>query len=140
MAAKDSQGLQATVIVLAILFLITLVAAIWVNNSRKTAVAQAADAQRQKQEADTAQAKLQAEANTYKQWIGFDEGATLETLQPMYDEDAKQFNASEESPLAYRTALQNLAEENRATARNEAVAKQDVKKLTDALAVVEAQK
>jgi chemotaxis protein histidine kinase CheA len=140
MAAKDSQGLQATVIVLAILFLITLVAAIWVNNSRKTAVAQAADAQREKQEADTAQAKLQAEANTYKQWIGFDESATLETLQPMYDEDAKQFNASEESPLAYRTALQNLAEENRATARNEAVAKQDVKKLTDALAVVEAQK
>ena len=140
MAAKDSQGLQATVIVLAILFLITLVAAIRVNNSRKTAVAQAADAQRQVQESQSAQAKLQAEANTYKQWIGFPEDALLETLQPQYEEDAKRFNAGDDAPLAYRTALENLTEENRATARNEAVAKQTVRELTDALAVVEAQK
>jgi chemotaxis protein histidine kinase CheA len=139
MAARDSQGLQATVIVLAILFLITLVAAIWVNNSRKTAVAQATDAQRQKQEADAAQAKLQAEANTYKQWIGFPEDAVLETLQPQYEADAKIY-ASGDTPLAYKTALENLAEENRATARNEAAAKQQLKELNETLAAIEAQK
>jgi hypothetical protein len=140
MAAKESQGLQAIVITLTILLLLTGVGLLLVNNSRKTAVAQVADAQRQVQEANSALAQAQAEANTYKTWIGFPEDALLATLQPQYDEDAKRYKVGEDAAFAYRTALENVAEENRATARNEAAAKQQVKELSQSLATVEAQK
>jgi hypothetical protein len=140
MAAKDSQGLQAIVIVLTIFLLLTGVGLLLVNNARKTAVAQAADSQRQVQESNTAQGKLQAEANNYKRWIGFPEDAQIEVLQTQYDEDGKRFGATEDAPLQYRTTLENLQEEYRAIARNEAVAKEQLKALTEQLAVIEAQK
>jgi hypothetical protein len=140
MAAKESQGLQAIVIVLTILLLLTGVGLLLVNNARKTAVAQAADAQRQASDSQSAQAKLQAEANSYKQWIGFQEGDLFETLQPLYEEDAKRYNTSEEGTFAYKTALESVTEENRALARNESVATQQVRELTETLSTIEAQK
>src|SRR5688572_18252086 len=120
MAAKESQGLQAIVIVLTILLLLTGVGLLLVNNARKTAVAQATDAQRQVSDSQSAQAKLQAEANSYKTWIGFPEDALFETLTPQYEEDAERYKAGDDAPFAYRSTLENVAEENRATARNEA--------------------
>ena len=84
MAAKENQGLQAIVIVLTIFLLLTGVGLLLVNNARKTAVAQAADAQQQVNTSNTTQAKLQAEANSYKTWIGFPEDALLESLQPQF--------------------------------------------------------
>ena len=140
MAAKENQGLQAIVIVLTILLLLTGVGLLLVNNARKTAVAQAADAQQQVNTSSAAQAKLQAEANSYKTWIGFPEDSLLESLQPQFDEDAKRFKATEEAGLQYRTMLENVVEENRVIAKNEAAAKQEVKTLTERLAVIEAQK
>jgi hypothetical protein len=140
MAAKENQGLQAIVIVLTIFLLLTGVGLLLVNNARKTYVAQLAAAQQEVSNSRTAQAKLQTEANNYKAWIGFPEDALYETLVPQYEEDAKRYKATEEAALQYRTMLENVVEENRVIARNEAAAKQEVRALTESLATIEAQK
>jgi hypothetical protein len=141
MAAKENQGLQAIVIVLTIFLLLTGVGLLLVNNARKTAVAQAADAQRQVSESSSAQAKLQAEANTYKSWIGFPEDALYDSLTPQFEEDAKRYGQNmEEASRQYKRMLDNIYEENRKLIQNEASAKQQVKALTESLATIEAQK
>ena len=59
MAAKENQGLQAIVIVLTILLLLTGVGLLLVNNARKTAVAQVTDLQAQVGKSNETQAKLE---------------------------------------------------------------------------------
>jgi hypothetical protein len=141
MAAKDNQGLQAIVIVLTIFLLLTGVGLLLVNNARKTAVAQAADAQTQMSKMQSDTAKAQAEANTYKQWIGFPEDALFETLTPQYEEDAQLYGKNmEEAGRQYKRMLEYINEENRKLIQNEASAKQQVKQLTESLATIEAQK
>jgi hypothetical protein len=141
MAAKENQGLQAIVIVLTIFLLLTGVGLLLVNNARKTAVAQAADAQQRATTSDSATAKMQAEANSYKSWIGFPEDALFESLQPQFDEDAKRYGQNmEEASRQYKRMLDNIYEENRKLIQNEASAKQQVKALTESLATIEAQK
>ncbi len=141
MAAKENQGLQAIVIVLTIFLLLTGVGLLLVNNARKTAVAQAADAQQRATTSDSAQAKMQAEANSYKSWIGFPEDALFESLQPQFDEDSKRYGQNmEEASRQYKRMLDNIYEENRKLIQNEASAKQQVKALTESLATIEAQK
>jgi hypothetical protein len=141
MAAKENQGLQAIVIVLTIFLLLTGVALLLVNNRRKTLDAQVADAQRQVSDSNSAQAKLQAEANQYKSWIGFPEDALYDSLTPQFEEDAKRYGPNmEEASRQYRRMLDNIYEENRKLIQNEASAKQQVKSLTESLATIEAQK
>ena len=141
MAAKENQGLQAIVIVLTIFLLLTGVGLLLVNNARKTAVAQAADAQRQVSDSSSAQAKLQAEANQYKSWIGFDEDALYDSLTPQFEEDSKRYGQNmEEASRQYKRMLDNIYEENRKLIQNESSAKQQVKALTESLATIEAQK
>jgi hypothetical protein len=141
MAAKENQGLQAIVIVLTIFLLLTGVGLLLVNNSRKTAVAQVADLQRQNSESQTAQAKLQAEANNYKAWIGFPEDALYESLTPQFDEDKNRFGLGvDEASRAYKTMLQNVFEEKEKLVKNEANAKAEVKDLKERLLSLEAQK
>lgn len=141
MAAKENQGLQAIVIVLTIFLLLTGVGLLLVNNARKTYVAQVADMQRQLSDSTAAQAKLQAEANSYKAWIGFPEDALYESLQPQFDADAKQYGQNmEEASRQYKRMLDNIHEENRKLTQNEESAKKQVKELTDRLGVIEAQK
>ncbi len=141
MAAKENQGLQAIVIVLTIFLLLTGVGLLLVNNARKTYVAQVADLQRQNSDSQTAQAKLQAEANNYKAWIGFSEDALYDSLQPQFDDDAKRFGASmDEGSRQYKKMLENVYEENQKLINNESSAKDQVKQLTERLAVIEGQK
>jgi hypothetical protein len=141
MAAKENQGLQAIVIVLTIFLLLTGVGLLLVNNSRKTAVAQVTDLQRQNSESQTAQAKLQAEANNYKAWIGFPEDALYDSLQPQFDEDKNRFGLGvEEASRQYKTMLQNVFEEKEKLVKNEANAKAEVKDLKERLLALESQK
>lgn len=141
MAAKENQGLQAIVITLTILLLLTGVGLLLVNNARKTAVAQAADLQRQNSESQSAQAKLQSEASNFKAWIGFPEDAVYDSLQPQFDEDKARYGLGvEEASRQYRTMLQNVFEEKEKLVKNEANAKAEVKDLKERLLALEAQK
>lgn len=141
MAAKENQGLQAIVIVLTIFLLLTGVGLLLVNNARKTSVAQVADLQRQNSESQTAQAKLQAEANNYKAWIGFPEDALYDSLTPQFDEDKNRFGLGvEEASRQYKTMLQNVFEEKEKLVKNEANARAEVKDLKARLLSLEAQK
>jgi hypothetical protein len=141
MAAKENQGLQAIVIVLTIFLLLTGVGLLLVNNARKTAVAERTAAEQRASDASRVQAEAQAEANTYKLWIGFEEDQLLASLQPQFEEDAKRYGATmEESSRQYKTMLENMFEENRKLVQNETSAKQQVRQLTESLAVIEAQK
>jgi hypothetical protein len=141
MAAKENQGLQAIVIVLTIFLLLTGVGLLLVNNARKTAVAQIADLQKQNTDYQSGAAKAQAEANTYKTWIGFSEDALFDSLKPEFEGDQKRFGANmEEASRQYRTMLDNIFEENRKLVQNEANAKEQVRELKDSLAAVEGQK
>ena len=141
MAAKENQGLQAIVIVLTIFLLLTGVGLLLVNNSRKTAVAQVADLQRQNSESQAAQAKLQAEANNYKAWIGYPEDALYDSLTPQFEEDKNRFGLGvDEASRAYKTMLQSVFEEKEKLVKNEANAKAEVRDLKERLLSLEAQK
>ncbi|RIK72732.1 MAG: hypothetical protein DCC67_18855 [Planctomycetota bacterium] len=141
MAAKENQGLQAIVIVLTILLLLTGVGLLLVNNARKTAVARAASAEKASSDAQGVAAKAQNEANMYKLWIGFPEEAALETLEPQYKADQERFGKNmEEQSRKYRTMLDNIDAERQTLVKNEADAKAQVKQLSEQLAAVEAEK
>lgn len=141
MAAKESQGLQAIIIILAIGFLGLLVGVFLVNNARKTAVAQASSARDDAQKARTEMGAAQSEANTYKQWMGFDEGASFAALEEFHKEDMEKFGANmAEESRKYRTIIENIHKENRELVLNEATAKDQVRQLKDNLLAVESQK
>lgn len=141
MAAKENQGLQAIVIVLTIFLLLTGVGLLLVNNARKTAVAQVADLQQRQTESQSAQAKLQAEANNYKAWIGFPEDALYDTLTPQVEEDKTRYGLGvDEASRQYKTMLQNVFEEKEKLVKNEANAKAEIKDLKERLLALESQK
>src|SRR5687767_2007677 len=141
MAAKENQGLQAIVIVLTIFLLLTGVGLLLVNNSRKTAVAQVADLQKQSSDNQAVASKAQAEANTYKTWNGASEDALLESLQPEFEADQKKYGVGlPEASRGYKPMLENLYTENQTLGKNEANAKQQARELKDRLAAIEAEK
>jgi hypothetical protein len=141
MAAKENQGLQAIVIVLTIFLLLTGVGLLLVNNARKTAVAQVADLQTRQSASQASEAKLQAEANNYKSWIGFQEDAVYDSLAPQFEEDKARFGLGvDEASRQYKTMLQNVFEEKEKLVKNEANAKAEVKDLKARLLALEAQK
>jgi hypothetical protein len=141
MAAKENQGLQAIVIVLTILLLLTGVGLLFVNNARKTAVARAESAEKASSDAGRGLAEAQSEANSYKGWMGFEEGANLATLQPEFEKDSKRYGADmDEASRNYRAMLDNIFVENRVLGKNEANAKQQVKELNERLLAVEGEK
>ena len=141
MATKENQGLQASIIVLAILVIGLGVGLLLVNNAKKTAIARADESQRQAGVERDAHAKAQAEISNYKEWMGFAAADAAETLQNFFDEDKTRLMASlPEESRNYRAALDSISEENRKASANEAKAKQDVKDITDRLLAVEARK
>jgi type II secretory pathway pseudopilin PulG len=140
MAARETQGIQAIIISLVILTLLLTVGLFFVNNARKTAVARANDAQTQLSSANAAQAKLQAEANDYKLWMGFNEGDGKEALDAAFKSAMERYAATmPEESRNYGAVLDNIFEENRKLVLNETNAKAEAKDLKDRLTAVEAQ-
>lgn len=141
MAAKENQGLQAVVIVLTIFLLLTGVGLLFVNNARKTAVAEREDARKQLSDSQSKQAQLDSEAKNYKAWIGFPEDALLDSLTPQFDEDKTRFGLGvDEASRAYKTMLQSVFEEKEKLVKNEANAKAEVKSLKEKLLALESEK
>lgn len=141
MAAKENQGLQAIIIVLAILVLGLGVGLLLVNNARKTAAARATDSENRATQANNEKSQLQAETSAYKSWMGFPEGESKTALDDAFKKDMDRFGANvPEESRKYRAILENIFEENRKLVLNEANAKAEVKSLKDSLLAVEAQK
>ena len=141
MPAKENQGLHAFIIVLTILVLGLGVGLLLVNNARKT---QFARAESEKSRADTASqdaAKAQSETTSIKEWSGFNESEGFDAMAELYKQDMDRYaaNVPEES-RKYRTLLDNIFEENRKLALNEANAKEQVRNLKDRLSATEAEK
>ncbi|MEM9352844.1 MAG: hypothetical protein AAGA92_07505 [Planctomycetota bacterium] len=134
MATKQNQGLQALVIGLFIFLILMTVGLVLVNNARKTSVARAEKAEKDKTEARNAASSAQSEANSFKQWMGFGEADNFQTLQESFQEDMTQWGSTfEEQNRAYRTILESLYKENQTAALNEATAKQNAKDLKEQL-------
>jgi hypothetical protein len=141
MAAKDNQGLQAIIIVLALLVMGLGVGLLVVNNSKKTAQARARDAEGARDEARKVQTELTSETNNYKQWIGFSEADSYASVQETQKEDMARYGSNfEEANRNYRTILDSVFEENRKLTLNESSAKQQVRDLKESLLAVETQK
>ena len=140
MASRDNQTMQAIVIVLTLLVIGLGVGLLLVNNAKKTAQAQAKSAEDRAREAQNSENKAQQEANTYKQWMGFQEADNLQSLQESFDEDMQRFGGTFDADRRfYRTILEYLSEENRKLALSEVAAKEQVQELKSRLLVLEGQ-
>jgi len=141
MASKENQNLQIVVIVLAILVFILAGVGFWLNGKKTTAVARANDADSRRETAERNEREIQAQANQYKEWMGYQEADTYETLQESFTEDMKKFGSFfEEENRFYRNILENIYEENRQLGQNELTAKQQVKDLSQRLLSLEKEK
>jgi len=141
MASRDNQTQQIILIVFILLTILMAVGLVMVNNSRKTAIARAKDANDKAGEAQRIQRELQAEASNYKGWMGYPEADTYTTLQSSFSDDMKRWGSTfDESSRAFRTILENIFEENRKLAQSEADAKGQVKAFKQQLLATEAQK
>ena len=141
MASRDNQTMQIIVIVLALGFILMSVGLVMVNNSRKTAVAQAKNASDNASESSRVKNELQSEANNYKNWIGYPEADTYQTLQSTFTEDMQRWGPSfEEGDRSFRNILENIFKENHQLARSEADAKAQVKDFKQKLLATEGQK
>ncbi|NOY28722.1 MAG: hypothetical protein GXP28_00680 [Planctomycetes bacterium] len=141
MASRDNQTLQISVISLAIVVILLFVFLVLTNNAKKTAEARATQASTRAQEATSAQAGLQNEANKYKIWMGFQEADNFETLQKSFTEDMTSMGSTfDENSRFYRTILQNISEENRKLAQSEGNAKSEAKNLKQRLLATEKEK
>lgn len=141
MASRDSQSLQFVVITLAILVFLLFGGLVLVNNAKSDAQAQVANLQSQVDEARQAQRDTQAEANSYKEWIGFQEADNFSTLQQLFTEDMDRFGKDfDDNQKFYRTILESFVAENQSLSDSESLAKQEVKRLKETLLATEAQK
>lgn len=152
MASRDNQTMQAIVIVLTLLVIGLGVGLLLVNNAKKTAQARANSAEISSKESREASNQVQNEANSYKQWMGFDEGASFESLNTdpevtdpkkfgLFKQDMQKYGSTfEADQLAYRKILEYVSDENRKMAINEAAAKDAVSKLKNRLEAIEAEK
>jgi hypothetical protein len=141
MATRENQNLQIVIITLCILVLILGVLAGWMYSSKNTAQERAGAAETAKQSADRAAREAQAEANSYKTWMGFDESQAQAALDELFKADMQRFGSTfEEASRQYRTILENIFEENRKLAQSEAAAKERERDLKERLLATEQQK
>ncbi|MEM9659326.1 MAG: hypothetical protein AAF961_13295, partial [Planctomycetota bacterium] len=87
MAAKENQGLQALIIVLALLVVGLGVGLIFVNNAKSTAQARADQADSDAQNQQNAARGAQQEANFYKESMGFSEGDARDQMEKFIKQD-----------------------------------------------------
>ncbi len=139
MASRDNQTMQIFIIVLALVSLCLSVGLFMVNNARKTARAQAANAKESEDAARKTANEKNNEATDYKTWIGYAEADTFQDLTKTFEDDMTRWGGTFENP-SYRKILENIFEENRKLAQSEADAKAQAKTLQAQLLEVEKQK
>jgi len=133
--------MQAIVIVLTLLVIGLGVGLLLVNNAKKTAQARAKSAESSAQTERQTASETQNEANSYKQWMGFDESDKFDSLKKLFAEDMKKFGGTfDPDQRFYRKILEYVSDENRKIASNEASAKKEVLQLKARLLAVEAEK
>ena len=139
--ARENTNLQGFIIALAILVVLLCVGLFLVDSSRKKEQARANDATARASEAQASMGKLQAEANSYKTWMGFGESDSLETIQSAFTKDMEDYGATfDEGSRFYSPLLANLSKENTDLATSEANAKAEVKDLQTKLLATEKEK
>jgi hypothetical protein len=139
--ARENTNLQGFIIALAILVVLLCVGLFLVDSSRKKEQARANDATERASEAQAAMSKVQAEANSYKTWMGFGESDSLETIQSAFTKDMEDYGATfDEASRFYSPLLAFLSKENRELATSEANAKAEVKDLKTKLLATEKEK
>ncbi len=141
MASRENQTLQGAVIALILVLLLLFVGLFLLNNKRVQQEARANDAMTRVQEAENAARALQAEANSYKTWMGFGEDDSLDTIKASYEKDMADYGATfDESSRRYSPLLGSVSKENRQLAASEASAKANVKDLQEKLLATEKEK
>lgn len=139
MASRENQTMQIFVIVLALVALCLTVGLYMVNESRKTAIAQAKNAKEGENAARQTANEKNNEATEYKAWIGYPDAETLQALTATFEEDMQRWGGTFENP-SFRTILENIFEENRKLAQSEGDAKAQAKELKRQLLEYEKQK
>ena len=141
MATKDNQNLQIVIISLTILVFVLGGLAIWLNGKKNTAQARAKDSTNKQREAERSEQLIQAQANNYKIWMGFNEADSDDTLQELFAKDMERFGQNfEEQSKRYRNLLENFFDENEKLSNDESIAKGQVKELKGRLLALEKEK
>jgi cell division protein FtsB len=141
MAARQDQGLLATLIVFVILFLFAFVAAYIGWKSYSDSQQQVAGLEGQLRTERDAKTNLQTENESYRQWMGFGQFDNFADVQKTVDQDMLQFGGSfDEASRSYRNILEYVDQENQSIAARETTAKEQVKQLKDRLVAVEGEK
>lgn len=110
MASSDNQGLQIALIVFVILVLLMTAGTIFTYRSNQDAWSQVASLTSQVSELNTTNRKFTAENETLRQWIGFGQAESIETLEGTYKQDMEQFAGTfPEDKRKYRDALEYLS-------------------------------
>jgi CHASE3 domain sensor protein len=141
MAARQDQGLLATLIVFVILFLLAFVAAYIGWKSYSDSQQQVAELENQLRSERDAKSNIQDENQNYRKWMGFGEFDNLPDVQKTVEQDMERFGASfDEASRSYRNILEYVDKENQSIAAREAAAKEQVKQLKDRLIATESEK
>jgi ribosomal protein L23 len=141
MAARQDQGLLATLIVFVILFLFSFVAAYVGWKSYGESQQRVAGLDDDLRGARDAQSNLQAQVESLRQWIGVGQFDNADDVQKTYDEDMQRFGGTfDEASRAYRTILEYVDQEKLTLATQETATKEKLKKALEDLAAVEAAK
>ncbi len=140
MASRDNQTLQGVVIALVLLLILLIVGLLLINNERKKQEARAEASIQDAQSQRTAASSAQSEANQYKQWMGFKEEDTQDTVRKSFEEDMTKYGSTfDETVRYYSPLLQNLQQENSKLAQSESTAKSNVKDLNQQLQALKAE-
>ena len=141
MAARQDQGLLATLIVFVILFLFAFVAAYIGWKSYGDSQQQVAELENQVRSERDAKTTMQTENESYRQWMGFGQFDNFPDVQKTVEQDMARFGGSfDEASRSYRNILEYVDKENQSIAARETSAKEQVKQLKDRLVAVEAEK
>ena len=141
MATKDNQNLQIVIISLTILVFVLGGLAIWLNGKKNTAQTRAEDSASKQRDAERSEQLIQAQANNYKVWMGFNEEDSDDTLQQLFAQDMDRFGRNyEEQSWKYRNLLENLSSENEKLSSEKSEKGNEVTKLKLRLLALEKEK
>ncbi len=141
MAARQDQGLVFTLIAFVILFIVAFVAAYVGWKSYGESETHVAELQNQLNSANSAVAKNQGEKEQLSKWMGVGQFDSVEDVEKTVKQDMDRYGANfDESRRSYRNIVEYLAKENESISSRLVTATDNLKKTSDQLLAVEAEK
>lgn len=141
MAARSDQTTQIAVIVLSILVVVLLGFTYWFYKTSSDNLQRITELEQQRSSDQDTTRKVQAENESYRQFMGFGQFDNLETVQKQFDEDMQAWGQTyPESERAYRKILVNEVKETDTLANQISQSREREKELQAQLTQLEGEK